>query len=116
MSDINATIISGTIATIGQVETVGAKQHKKQIVAVDTGGQYPQTIGVEFFGKNQPLVDNLNLQQGDRVRIHCNINGRESNGRYYVSLSAWKVENDNRAAPPTSSGRPASRTDDPLPF
>ena len=115
MSDINATIISGTIVTIGQVETVGAKQHKKQIVAVSTGGQYPQTIGVEFFGKNQPLVDNLGLREGDNVRVHCNINGRENNGRYYVSLSAWKVDADDRPEQ-ASRGRGSAQREDPLPF
>ena len=126
MSDVNNTIISGIVAAVGPVETVGAKAHKKQIVAVTTDGQYPQTIGVEFFGKNQPLVDNLDIQEGDRVRLHCNINGREHGGRYYVTLSAWKAETDaDTAAPPPQTtqrrdrGAPAAATprpDDDLPF
>lgn len=108
MSDnntVNVSIISGTITFIGEVEEVGAKKHKKQIVAIDTGGQYPQVIGVEFFGKNQPLVDNLDLQVGDVVRAHCNVNGREFKGRYFTSMSAWKVESDAESAPPPTQRR-----------
>jgi hypothetical protein len=125
MSDVNSTIISGIVAAVGPVETVGAKAHKKQIVAVTTDGQYPQTIGVEFFGKNQPLVDNLDIREGDRIRCHCNINGREHNGRYYVTLSAWKAEADagTAAAPPPTTQRrdrgappPPANPDDDLPF
>lgn len=107
MSDntVNVSIISGTITFIGEVEEVGAKKHKKQIVAIDTGGQYPQVIGVEFFGKNQPLVDNLDLRVGDSVRAHCNVNGREFKGRYFTSMSAWKVESDAEPAPPPTTQR-----------
>ena len=44
----------------------------------------------EFFGKHADKANGIAV--GDEIRAHVNVNGREHNGRYYTSLSAWKVD------------------------
>lgn len=109
----NAATIRGIVVTVGPVETVGQKGHKKQVIAVSTGGQYAQTLGVEFFGKNADKASGINV--GDEIRAHVNVNGREHNGRYYTSLSAWKVDVLTKAGG-LPAGTQAANPDDDLPF
>lgn len=109
----NAATIRGLVVNVGPVETVGQKGHKKQVIAVSTGGQYAQTLGVEFFGKNADKASGIAI--GDEIRAHVNVNGREHNGRYYTSLSAWKVDVLTKAGG-MPAGTPTAGDDDSLPF
>jgi len=39
------------------------------------------------------------VRVGDTVTAAYNLNGREYNGRYYVSLTCWKIDATPGAAP-----------------
>ena len=110
----NAATIRGMVINVGPVETVGQKGHKKQVIAVSTGGQYAQTLGVEFFGKHADKADGIRI--GDEIRAHVNVNGREHNGRYYTSLSAWKVDVISKAGGAPAPAPYGAGDDDSLPF
>lgn len=89
MSDENTATIVGTLAEITATENVGAKQTPKRMAIVVTGGKYPETIAVEFFGDAAIKdLDDAGLRAGDNVTIKCWVKGREYKGRYYTSLSA----------------------------
>lgn len=69
---------------------------KKQVVAVQTQGQYPQKYGLEFIkDKGLGLVETLSV--GMEVDIACNLRGNEHNGNYYTSLNAWKINSKSES-------------------
>lgn len=124
MSDENNATIAGTLSAITETENVGAKQTPKRLAIVVTGGKYPETIAVEFFGDSAIKdLDDAGLREGDAVTIKCWVKGREFKGRYYTSLSArrggvTRIGGDRSAAPtPTPAfGRDDGDLTDDLPF
>jgi hypothetical protein len=90
----NSITIKGTVHHIGDVETF-ASGFTKRLLVVDNGEQYDSTVPIEFKKDNGDLLNALIL--GQTVTVHTNIGGREHNGRYFPSLSGWKI--DAEAAP-----------------
>jgi len=56
---------------------------------VNTGGQYPDEIAVEFINDKIDLV--MGYAEGQAVEVSVNIRGRKWKDRYFVSLSGWKI-------------------------
>lgn len=122
MSDENTATIVGTLAEITATENVGTKQTPKRLAIVVTGGKYPETIAVEFFGDAAIKdLDDAALRVGDAVVIKCWVKGREYKGRYYTSLSAKRGGvtrsggERTPASPPVAVSDHGDLTDD-LPF
>lgn len=69
--------LTGTIKSIGSLETI--KQLKKKTVLVETAGNYPQTIPVEFLNKNIDLVNSL--QVGQTINVAVNLRSNEYKGK-----------------------------------
>ena len=70
----------------------------KQVLVVDTGGQYPQQVPIEFVNDKTQLIENL--QPGQDVEVGINIRGNEYHGKYYVNLQGWRVETSGQAPAP----------------
>lgn len=80
------------------------------------------------------IVDNF--REGDEVRVHFNLRGREWQGKYFTNLDAWRIEASTNSGSGTTNqssndpfgesafseanGEPANRQnsafDDDLPF
>ena len=91
--------ITGSIKNILPVEKGIAKSSGKEwqkqsfIVANNDGYEgREQIFCFEVFGEEK--VSNLaNFQKvGDNVKVSFNISTNEWNGKYYTSLSAWRIE------------------------
>lgn len=98
MSTINSTQIEGKIIHLGQVEQKSEK-FRMRIIVIETAGQYPQQIPVQFTNANVDKADALKL--GDAVSVSCNIRGREYGGKWYLSLDAWRIEAKSAPQPAT---------------
>ena len=81
--------IKGTVETILEIQEF-ASGFKKQTLVIDTGGKFPQKVAVDFAKEKIELI--ASLVQGQEVTIGVNIRGNEYNGKYYTSLSGWKVD------------------------
>jgi hypothetical protein len=65
----------------------------------------------------------MNIQAGEVMTVHINIDAREYNGKYYNDIRAWKVTREQQQAPqPVQQAQPVavppqtqSQADD-LPF
>jgi hypothetical protein len=90
----NSITIKGTVHHIGDVETF-ASGFTKRLLVVDNGEQYDSTVPIEFKREKGDLLNALIL--GQTVTVHTIIGGREHGGRYFPSLSGWKI--DAEAAP-----------------
>ena len=87
--------MSDNIEIKGKVETIldiqeFASGFKKQTLVIETDGKFPQKIAVEFAKDKIDLLATLTV--GQQVTVSVNIRGNEYNGKYYTSLSGWKVD------------------------
>lgn len=113
--------ITGRIKLIKDEQSFPSGFVKREFV-VTTEEQYPQDIQLELIKDKTSLISNY--KTGDRIKVFFNIRGSEYNGRYFVNLQAWKIENSaagSAESAPASAPAPAAATfappvDDDLPF
>jgi len=91
---MNKLEITGIIYQINDTVEVGANRFRKRefIVTIpDERGntQYDQVVKFECIKDGCDKLDAF--QKGDEVDVAFNLKGNEHNGRFYVSLQAWKV-------------------------
>lgn len=87
--------IQGRIKVIFAPEIVGQNGFQKRDLVITTDGQYPQDIIIQFSQGNCALLDNL--QVGQIVKIHFNLQGREWTSpqgevKYFNTVVGWKIE------------------------
>ena len=87
--------IQGRIKVIFAPETVGQNGFQKRDLVITTDGQYPQDIIIQFTQGNCALLDNLQI--GQIVKIHFNLQGREWTSpqgevKYFNTVVGWKIE------------------------
>lgn len=108
--------ISGTIYRIKDTETFGSGFQKREVIIRDDNEKYPQEYPVEFTKDRIALVDEFT--EGDKINVVCSLNGREWAGhdKWFMSLSAWKVEMLSKSGKAQPEPHPAvnemSRDDD----
>ena len=81
--------IKGKVETILEIQEF-ASGFKKRTIVLNTGGEYPQMVPVDFAKDKIDLLAVLSV--GQPVTVSVNIRGNEYNGKYYVSLAGWKVD------------------------
>ena len=88
--------IKGTITKILDVQTGekkdGSGQWEKQTFIVDTGEKYNNIYAFEVFGDAK--VDNFKKYNkvGQELTVEFNVNTNEYQGKYFTTLSAWKIQ------------------------
>ncbi|MEM6317111.1 MAG: DUF3127 domain-containing protein [Bacteroidota bacterium] len=104
-------------------------QAREFVIEVD--GTYPQFVKFQLVQDRCALIDNYN--EGDSIRVHFDLRGREWQGKYFTNLNAWRIEAGAAAAPqgpppsqdgdfptmenaPAAGNNTASAADDDLPF
>ena len=111
--------IAGTVEAVLETETFGSG-FSKRVLVINTGGDYPQTIPVEFVKDKTSILDDLS--KGDAVTAYVNLRGNEYKGKYYANIQGWKLDKGSakpkgKAKPATESAAPADDyEDDDIPF
>ena len=87
--------IQGRIKVIFAPETVGQNGFQKRDLVITTEEQYPSDIIIQFTQSKCALLDNL--QVGQRVKVHFNLQGREwtspqGDVKYFNTVVGWKIE------------------------
>jgi hypothetical protein len=83
------------ITIVGKVEAISELAEfpsgfTKRILVINTGGEYPQMIPVEFVKDKVELLSSL--VKGQDVTAYVNLRGNEFNGKYYANIQGWKLE------------------------
>ena len=107
--------LNGTIKLIGGKQVFDSGFQKVEFVLTTNDEKYPQDIKFEIV---QDKVDDFLKynKAGSVVDVDFNVRGNEYLGKYYVSLTAWKVFKSQAAAPATDIGVPSEEIADDLPF
>ena len=53
-------------------------------------GNYPQYIRLQLTQDRCSIIDSV--EEGETIKVHFDLRGREWNGKYFTNLNAWKVE------------------------
>jgi hypothetical protein len=73
---------------------------KREFVVTTDDDRYPQEIKFECVKDKVSLLDNV--LAGSRVTVTFDMRGNEYNERYYVNLTAWKIEQTSGTGPSSS--------------
>ncbi len=109
--------LSGKVKEIFEEQTFASGFNKREFVVTTAEDRYPQDISFECLKEKVSLVEELS--KGEDITVFFDIRGREWNGKYFVNLSAWKIEKgtaddsdpgarENHSEP--SSSAPRTRT------
>ncbi|MCB0706140.1 MAG: DUF3127 domain-containing protein [Saprospiraceae bacterium] len=122
--------IEGTLHKKFDTENKTDSFQAREFVLQVQDGNYPQYIKFQLTQDRCALVDPYN--EGDLMKVHFDLRGREWNEKYFTNLNAWRVEKpqantESPAAPaantgsgasdfPTASDEPPAGDFDDLPF
>jgi hypothetical protein len=102
--------IKGTIHTVFEAKTFGAKGFtKREFVVTTDDPKYPQTVLFEITGDKIGQLNGVN--PGDSVSVAFNLRGREWKSpsgevKFFNSLDCWKLEVTSKGQ---SDSAPASK-------
>lgn len=68
---------------------------KKREYVLETMETYPKKVHFDLFGDR---ADQYPLNVGEVITLSFDINSREYNGRWFTSISGWKVDKDGAQA------------------
>jgi single-strand DNA-binding protein len=107
--------ISGTLKKIMERQDFPSGFYKQEFV-VTTEERFPQDIKLDCLKEKVELLQPF--KEGDRIKVAFDLRGREWNERYFVDLSAWKIEAADAEASGTGAPPPAETipAEDPGPY
>ena len=83
-------------------------QAREFVIEVD--GTYPQFVKFQLTQDRCALVDKYN--EGESIRVHFDLRGREWQGKYFTNLNAWRIESGTAAAPAAAAPSAAAPAGD----
>ncbi|MCB9256937.1 MAG: DUF3127 domain-containing protein [Chitinophagales bacterium] len=70
---------------------------KTREFVIETSGEYPQFVKFQTTQDRCSLIEAF--KEGDELKVHFDLRGREWQGKYFTNLNAWKIEAASAAAP-----------------
>lgn len=121
--------ITGTLVKKYETETKGESFRVRDfVIKANDGGQYDNFVKFQTTQDRTSIVDDIN--EGDEIKVHFDLRGRQWQDKYFTNLNAWRVENLSKASDaspaasgaeefsdfPTANDAPAVEAEDDLPF
>ncbi|MDE5735229.1 MAG: DUF3127 domain-containing protein, partial [Duncaniella sp.] len=85
--------IIAALPEVGGTSKAGNPWKKREYV-LETQETYPKKVFFDFFGER---AEQYPLQVGQVIKLSFDIDSREYNGRWYVSIRGWKAEPADQA-------------------
>jgi hypothetical protein len=57
---------------------------------IETEGTYPQYVKFQLTQDRCGAIEEYN--EGENIKVHFDLRGREWNGKYFTNLNAWRIE------------------------
>lgn len=90
--------LTGTVKVVMDVMKFDSGFTKREFVVTTADERFPQDIKFECIKDRCALLNAV--KPGQRVTVSFDIRGNENKGRYFVSLSAWKIEAEQASGAP----------------
>ena len=98
--------ITGTLEKKYETETKGESFRVRDfVIKANDGGQYDNFVKFQCTQDRTAIIDQFN--EGDEIKVHFDLRGRQWQDKYFTNLNAWRVE-----AMAGGSDAPASSSDD----
>jgi len=81
---------AGKIKVIYDTQSFASGFTKREFVVTTAADKYPQDLKFEVVKDKCQLLDGYKV--GQDVTVNFDVRGNEYNGKYYVNLSAWKIQ------------------------
>jgi single-strand DNA-binding protein len=78
-------------------ESKSEKFQVREFVIEIADGQYPQLIKFQLAQERCQLLDGY--EEGEEIKVHFDLRGREWQGKYFSTLNCWRLEKGNGASP-----------------
>lgn len=108
---------SGTIKIIFDEQSFPSGFTKREFVVTTEADKYPQDLKFELVKDKCGMISQFD--QGQRVTVNFDIRGNEYNGKYFVNLSAWKIQaagqSGGSGAEPAPAAQSKSSSSEPSP-
>ncbi|MBL7791517.1 MAG: DUF3127 domain-containing protein [Saprospiraceae bacterium] len=75
-------------------------QAREFVIEIESGG-YPQFVKFQLVQDRCILIDAY--EEGEQIKVHFDLRGREWQGKYFTNLNAWRIEKGSTAAAPVAS-------------
>lgn len=82
--------VAGKVVVRKETEEVGANGFTKRTLVIETDGQYPKKLAIDFVKEKTALLDAIQI--GQEVKVQINLSSNESNGKWFSQIQGWKVE------------------------
>ena len=90
---------------------------RKQEYVIELPGDYPKQVCFMVWGDR---IDQFQIEEGQELTVHFDLESREYNGRWYTDVKAWRIERaqagENDSPSPAGQGELPPVPDDDLPF
>lgn len=80
--------VKGKLHKVFETERKSDKLEIRDFV-IKTDEQYPQYIKFQLMNDKTSQVDPFS--EGQNIEVSFNLRGRESDGKFFTNLQAWKV-------------------------
>lgn len=84
--------ITGKLHKVFETEQK-TESFKAREFVVETAGEYPQFVKFQLTQDRCAIIDKY--KEGDDLKVHFDLRGREWQGKYFTNLNAWKVEGES---------------------
>lgn len=105
--------LSGTIKKIFDQQDFPSGFYKQEFV-VTTDERFPQDIKLDCLKEKVEMLKNF--QEGSAVKVSFDVRGREWNDRFFVDLTAWKIEPAEAGAAEASRMEQSQPAEDPAQY
>ena len=93
--------IEGKLLRKFEAESKSASFQAREFVIEIPDGNYPQYIKFQLTQERCAAIDPH--KEGEQVKVHFDLRGREWQGKYFTNLNAWRIEKAAATAAPVSA-------------
>jgi len=94
--------LTGNVKLILDTQTFDSGFTKREFVVTTEEDRYPQDIKLSFVKDKITQLDSI--KAGQRVTVSFDLRGNEYNGRYFVDLTAWRIQPADQSGGGTGGG------------
>ncbi|MEO0972602.1 MAG: DUF3127 domain-containing protein [Pseudomonadota bacterium] len=78
---------------------------RKQEYVIEIPGDYPKQVCFMVWGDR---IDQFQIEEGQELTVHVDLESREYNGRWYTDVKAWRVSHAQAGDAPPVADAPTS--------
>lgn len=99
--------VEGKLHKVFPVENKSGSFQAREFVIEVESGQYPQFVKFQLVQDRCSLIDDYS--EGENIKVHFDLRGREWQGKYFTNLNAWRLDRPSKTE---KSSAPSASTED----